>query len=103
MSSDEQEPSEPATPVAWISDVTLEGSTEPVRVTLLRREGPRLILRQVDPCDAEPERVPVYEGDRIEVAQATSHVSLHTNDVVGDASGFLCPLGTRSAHRPEVW
>lgn len=95
----ESQQSDAPAPVAWISDVTLEGATESVRVTLLRREGHRVILRQIDPCDPEPERVPIYEGDQIEVAQAISHVSLHTNDVVGDATGFLFGVRVVEARR----
>jgi hypothetical protein len=78
-----------AAAIGWLSDVTLSGSDEPIRVVLLRREGNRVIVRQVDPCDPEPDRIPLFEGDELVVAEAISHVSLNTNDTTGDTSGFL--------------
>jgi len=87
------------TPVGWLSDVTLAGADRPVRVMLMRREGNRVIVRQVDPCDPEPERVPLYEGDELVVATAISHVSLHTTDDPDDASGFLVGIRVVEAGR----
>lgn len=80
---------ESRTIVGWLETVTLEGSDEPVPVTMLKREGTRVVARQVDPCDPDPERIPVYEGDELVVVQAISHIGLHTNNISGDASGFL--------------
>lgn len=76
-------------PIGWLESVVLEGSEEPVRVTIEDREGSRLILRQIDPAEPEPPRVPIYEGDEVVVMQAISHMGMHTSAEVGDNSGFL--------------
>lgn len=77
------------TPAGWLSDVTLEGADSAVRVVFMRREGSRVVVRQVDPCDPDPERIPLYEGDELFVMKALSHMSMNTNPEVGDVSGLL--------------
>ncbi|MFT4087648.1 MAG: light-mediated development protein DET1 [Gordonia sp. (in: high G+C Gram-positive bacteria)] len=75
-----------AVPVGYLHDVTQEGG-EPERVVLVAREGSTIVVRLVDPCDPEPELVPMYEGDTVLVMTAISHLGIHT-DADGD-DGFL--------------
>jgi hypothetical protein len=79
-------------PTAWLSDVTLKGASAPVRVIFVRREGRNVIVRQIDPGDDAPPRVPLWDGDRIVVMEALSHVGINTNSEVGDVTGFLFGL-----------
>jgi hypothetical protein len=81
-------------PEGWLETVTLAGSDEPVRVRLEERQGNRVLLRQVDPGEPLPPRVPLYSGDEIVVMQAISHMSVNSNDVVGDVTGLLFSLRT---------
>lgn len=83
---------EDATPVGWLTDVTLEGESHPRRVTFMRRTGRHLVVRQLDPAEPEPSRIPTFDGDVIEVATAISHVSLNTTAEPGDNTGFLLGL-----------
>lgn len=82
----------PGEPTAWLSDVTLKGAGAPVRVVFVRREGRKVIVRQVDPGDDDPPRVPFWDGDDIVVMEALSHTSLHTSPEAGDVAGFLFSL-----------
>jgi hypothetical protein len=82
----------PGEPTAWLSDVTLKGASASVRVIFVRREGHNVIVRQTDPGDGAPPRVPLWDGDRIVVMEALSHVSMHTSPEVGDVTGFLFGL-----------
>lgn len=59
-------------PVGWLETVTLEGSDEPVRVVLEERRGNELILRQLDPGEPLPSRVPIFDGDNLVVMTAIS-------------------------------
>lgn len=77
------------TPVAWIGE---RAPGEARRHTLLHREGSRLILREIDPGELEPDRIPVYEGETVEIATGIHSVSLNTNPDVGDTAGFLFSL-----------
>jgi|GEM_PF-2522888 len=79
-------------PKYWLETVTLEGREDPVTVTEYSREGSRVFVRQVDPHETDVGRVPIYEGDTIEVLKAISHISINLNDVVGDKKGFLLGL-----------
>lgn len=45
-------------PAAWLDSVTLEGSDTPVRVVFDSRDGNRVFVRQADPVDGDPPRVP---------------------------------------------
>lgn len=85
--------------MGWLGTVTLGGSDDSVPVTLLKREGTRVVVRQVDPCDPDPERIPLFEGDELVVAQAISHISLHNNDISGDSSGLLFSVRVVEAGR----
>jgi hypothetical protein len=76
----------------WLTEVTLEGADAPVRVVFMRREGPKVIVRQADPADVDPEPVPMWNGDQVIVTQALSHMSLNTTDEVRDVSGLMFGL-----------
>lgn len=73
----------------YLGTVTLEGQDTPVRVTLYRREGSSLLVRQADPCDIDAAMVPVHDGDHIKVMQALSHYGVHTNADPGSVDGFM--------------
>lgn len=70
-------------PVGWLETVTLEGSDEPVRVVLEERRGNELILRQLDPGEPLPSRIPIFEGDNLVVMTAISHIGIHSTADVG--------------------
>jgi len=76
-------------PIGWMDRVWIEGSDEPVFVTLLERRGHDVIVRQLDPSDTAVERIPIYEGDRPIIATAVSHAGINTTATVGDTSGFV--------------
>lgn len=76
-------------PLAYLSDVTLKGQETAVRVTLVERIGSRLLLRQVDPGEPEPDRIPILDGDEIVIMEALSHTSVHTNSEPGSTDGFM--------------
>lgn len=80
---------ENATPKYWLESVTILGSEAPVRVVEEDRNGSYIVLRQVDPCEPSPNRVPIYEGDTFEVMTAISHISLHSSDEEDSNSGFF--------------
>lgn len=71
-------------PVAWVSDVLLKGAAEPTRIMFVERRGPKVVVRQVDRCDPEPERVPVYEGDELVAMTPIAAVTMHNSPVVGE-------------------
>lgn len=73
----------------FLGPVGIEGSTDPVQVVFVRRDGFDLLVRQMDPCDPEQDPIPVFDGDEVTVCLALSHTSLNTNEAVGDNSGFL--------------
>jgi hypothetical protein len=76
-------------PVAWIG----ERAPGDARChTVMRREGSRLILREIDPGEPEPDRIPVYEGETVEIATGIHSVSLNTTPDVGDTAGCLFSL-----------
>lgn len=76
-------------PVAFLDTVGVPSSPEPVQVRLLERDGSRVLLRQLDPGDPEPERVPVYDGDELVVLEALSHIGLHTSADPEASDDFL--------------
>jgi hypothetical protein len=76
-------------PVAFLDTVGVLSSPEPVQVRLLERDGSRVLLRQLDPGDPEPERVPVYDGDELVVLEALSHIGLHTSADPEASDDFL--------------
>jgi len=76
-------------PTGWLETVTLEGSDEPVRVLLEERQGDLVLLRQVDPCDPEPPRTPIYESDQLVVMVAVSHIGVHSTAEIGVVSDLI--------------
>lgn len=54
----------------WLDLVKMKGQDEPVQVMFVARDGTDLIVRQVDPCDIDPQLVPMYEGDNLKVMGA---------------------------------
>jgi len=79
-------------PKGWLETVTLAGATEPVLVTLEERPGHRVPLRQVDPREPTPSRVPLFDGDELVVMHAISHVGLHTTSEPGDMTRFVISM-----------
>ncbi len=59
------------------------------RPVLHSRDGNKVYVRAVDPCDPEPEIVQVYEGDEVIVMEHYSHISHHTTPEGPD--GYLLP------------
>jgi len=57
------------------------------------REGSRGFVRQADPGDGDPPRVPVHPGDDVVMMTALSHVGHHTTPDVGRTDDLL--FGTR--------
>jgi len=76
-------------PVCWLDNVTLAGSDEPVKVVLEERRGNELILRQVDPGEPTPPRIPMFEGDRLVVMTAISHIGIHSSGEVGAIADLI--------------
>ncbi|MGB9137579.1 MAG: hypothetical protein WCB73_10215 [Pseudonocardiaceae bacterium] len=70
-------------PVGWLDSVTLQGSDTPVRAVLDGRDGNRVFVRQADPSDGDPPRVPVFEGDEIVVMTTLAAVGHHLTEEVG--------------------
>ncbi len=63
-------------PVGWLGKVKIEGSDEPKNVVLEEREGNRVFVREADPADGEPPRIPLFEGDQIVMMMPLAAVSL---------------------------
>ncbi|MFC4945664.1 hypothetical protein [Pseudonocardia sp. GCM10023141] len=80
---------DPSRLTAWLASVTIEGSPDPVRVVLDGREGQVVYVRQVDPCDHDVERVPIYEGDQLVVMTALSHASVNTAEEAGESDEMI--------------
>lgn len=76
-------------PVGWLESVTLEGSDEPVRVVLEEHRGKELILRQLDPGEPAPARIPIFEGDRPIVMTAISHIGIHSSANAGEVADLI--------------
>ncbi len=85
----------------FLDRVSIEGSGDPVQVVFVRREGPALLVRQVDPCDPDPTPVQIHDGDELTVCVAISHLSLNTSDTVGDSTGLLFGLRVVEERRDE--
>lgn len=79
--------------VGWLGEVPAredhEGAPGPVFV---RREGIEVIVRQKDPCDPDPPRIPIYEGDQVREMTALSHTSFNTTDQIGDVAGLMVSM-----------
>jgi hypothetical protein len=76
-------------PPVQIGVVGIPGQADPVRVVSYERNGPHVLVRQMDPCEAEPDPVDIFDGDELRVMTAISHTGLHTNSEVGSTDGFL--------------
>lgn len=83
MSEDDQ----PA--VFWLDSVTLEGVEGPVRVVLDSREGNQVIVRQADPLDGDPPRVPLHPGDVPVLMTALLGLAVHTTAEVGRTDDLM--------------
>ena len=57
--------------------VTREGSDEAERIMLHSRDGHKVYVRAVDPCDPEPKPVETYKGDELIMMEHISHISHH--------------------------
>ena len=82
----------PGEPSVWLSDVMLKGASALIRVIFVRREGRNVIVRQVDPGDEDPPRVPLWDGDHLVVMEALSHIGINATPEVGDVTGFMFGL-----------
>ncbi|MCE0485449.1 hypothetical protein [Ornithinimicrobium sediminis] len=76
-------------PDGWLDNVALLGSDEPVKVVLEERRGNELILRQVDPGEPTPPRIPMFNGDRLVVMTAVSHIGIHSSGEVGAIADLI--------------
>ena len=74
----------------YLETVTRAGSDEPERVMFYERDGNKVYVRGVDPCDnQEPERVPLHPADELIVMEHLSHISHHLTPE--GAEGYLLP------------
>lgn len=76
-------------PVGWLSHVTLKGVDLPMCVCLEGREGNQVFVRQADPSDGEPARIPLYEHDQIVMMTPIVAVSLNLTEDVGRIDDLL--------------
>ncbi|MGX5653673.1 hypothetical protein ACWKWC_02755 [Geodermatophilus nigrescens] len=76
-------------PVKWLETVTLEGATEPVRVVLDGREGHQVFVRQADPSDGNPPRIPLYPGDELVMMTVIAGLGHHLTSEVGRVDDYL--------------
>jgi hypothetical protein len=76
-------------PPVQIGVLSVPSALDPVRVVLYERNGSKVLVRQMDPCDPEPDPVDIFDGDELRVMEAISHTGLHTNSEVGSIDGFL--------------
>lgn len=74
---------------AWVGAKPGHEDSAPVFV---RRDGNRILVRQKDPCDPEPERIPMYEGDEVIGLTPISHMSVNTTGEVGDLAGLIVSM-----------
>lgn len=70
-------------PIYWLGNVTLEGADTPVAVVLDGREDNQVFVRQADPADGEPPRIPIFDGEHIVMMTAIAAVSLNQTEEVG--------------------
>lgn len=76
-------------PAYWLGNVTLEGADAPVAVVLDGRDGNQVFVRQADPTDGEPPRIPIYNGERIVVMTAITAISVNQTEEVGRVDDLL--------------
>lgn len=65
------------TVVGWLDRVTLEGGERPVRVVFDGREGHQVFVRQADPADGDPPRIPLRPGDVPVLMEAVLEAGAH--------------------------
>ncbi|TKV26156.1 light-mediated development protein DET1 [Arthrobacter sp. NamB2] len=75
--------------VAWLGEAPGHEDKAPI---LVRREGNRIFIREKDPNEPTPPRIPVYEDDEVVPMLALSHTGVNTSDEVGDTSGLIVAL-----------
>ncbi|WP_433666072.1 light-mediated development protein DET1 [Nocardia sp. CA-136227] len=90
---------EQRTPIDHVVTVTTESGGKPERVMLESRAAQKVYVRAVDPCDPEPDPVPLYEGDQLIMMTHISHLSIHTSPTGSD--GFLMPQRVVPIRREE--
>ena len=78
--------------VYWLDRVTLEGAEEPVRVVFDSREGHQVFVRQVDPVDGDPPRIPLHPGDVPVLMEAVLEAGVHTTGEVGRSGDLLARM-----------
>jgi hypothetical protein len=76
------------TPV-FLGKIALKTADDMVNVTLYERDGSKVLIRQVDPCDVDSGPVEIFDGDEIQLMEAISHIGLNTNSGVGSVDGFM--------------
>ncbi|WP_345384856.1 hypothetical protein [Pseudonocardia yuanmonensis] len=69
--------------------MTLEGADAPVAVVLDGREGNQVFVRQADPADGEPPRIPIYDGEQVVMMTAIAAVSVNQTEEVGRVDDLL--------------
>ena len=79
-------------PSGWLQDVVPAGSDEPVRVVFVRRDDQKVYVRQVDPCEPDPPRIPLFDGDQVVLMVALSYASINTSPDVGNVAGLVLAL-----------
>lgn len=77
------------TSAAWLESVRLKGSDKDVRVVFVERLGTTVVVRQVDPGEPDPPRIPLREGDQLELMTALSHIGHHTTSEVGNVRDLI--------------
>lgn len=75
--------------VAWVG---AEPGHEDKAPVFVRREGNTIVVREKDPCDPAPSRIPCYEGDEVTKLLPVSHTSVNTTSEVGDMSGLVVSM-----------
>lgn len=76
-------------PRAWVGATPGHEDRAPVFV---RRDGNKIIVREKDPCDPEPARIPMYEGDEVIGMIPISHMSVNTNSETDDLTGLIVSM-----------
>lgn len=67
----------------------LEGADAPVAVVLDGRDGNQVFVRQADPADGAPPRIPIYEGDQIVMMTPIAALTISQTEEVGRVDDLL--------------
>jgi len=95
-----------AEPIVWMETVTLPESDVPVLVVLEERQGNQVLVRQVDPGEPKPARIPIYDGDHVTVMTAYSHIGIHQLETSEDNSDLVPSMRivpVSHENNNEVW